>query len=237
VQLPASLARLAAEPALAAVILDVDGTLAPIVDRPEDARVPYETQAELERLRGRYGLVACVSGRSSVDARRIVGVDGIEYVGAHGLELAPAAAAWRGRLLDFARTVDWPVEDKGVTLTFHWRQADDQERAAERFEQVAVRARAAGLDARFGRKVLELRPPVRADKGTAVAALLHARRLRRAAYVGDDTTDVDAFHALRKLEIGVGVAVRSAELPLVLERAADVVVDGTTGVLELLRSL
>jgi trehalose 6-phosphate phosphatase len=237
VELPASLARLAAEPTLAAMILDVDGTLAPIVDRPEDARVPHETRAELERLRGRYGLVACVSGRSSADARRIVGVDAIEYVGSHGLELSPEAADWRERLLDFARTVDWPVEDKGVTLTFHWRRADDQEAAAEHFERVAARARAAGIDARFGRKVLELRPPVHADKGTAVAALLEARSLRRAAYVGDDTTDVDAFHALRGLEIGVGVAVRSPELPLVLEQAADVVVDGPPGVLELLRSL
>jgi trehalose 6-phosphate phosphatase len=237
VQLPASLARLAAEPDLAAVILDVDGTLAPIVDRPEDARVPFETRTELERLRGRYGLVACISGRSSADARRIVGVEGIEYVGAHGLELSPEAADWRERLLGFARTVDWPVEDKGVTLTFHWRGADDQEAAAERFEQVAARARAAGIDARFGRKVLELRPPVHADKGTAVAALLEARGLERAVYVGDDTTDVDAFHALRGLEIGVGIAVRSPELPLVVEQAADVIVDGPAGVLELLRSL
>jgi trehalose 6-phosphate phosphatase len=237
VQLPASLARLAAEPDLAAVILDVDGTLAPIVDRPEDAHVPYETRTELERLRGRYGLVACISGRSSADARRIVGVEGIEYVGAHGLELSPEAADWRERLLGFARTVDWPVEDKGVTLTFHWRQADDQEAAAERFAEVAARARAAGIDARFGRKVLELRPPVHADKGTAVAALLDAHNLERAVYVGDDTTDVDAFHALRQLEIGVSVAVRSAELPLVVEHAADMVVDGPAGVLDVLRAL
>jgi trehalose 6-phosphate phosphatase len=237
VQLPASLARLAAEPDLAAVILDVDGTLAPIVDRPEDARVPFETRTELERLRGRYGLVACISGRSSADARRIVGVEGIEYVGAHGLELSPEAADWRERLLVFARTVDWPVEDKGVTLTFHWRRADDQEAAAERFEEVAARARAAGIDARFGRKVLELRPPVHADKGTAVAALLDARNLERAVYVGDDTTDVDAFHAVRQVEIGVSVAVRSPELPLVVEQAADIVVEGPAGVLDLLRTL
>ena len=168
VELPPPLARLRAEPALAALLLDVDGTLAPIVDRPEDAAVPAETRAELTRLRDRYGLVACISGRSGDDARRIVGVDGIRYVGSHGLELAPEAAGWTGRLRDFASTVDWPVEDKGVTVSFHWRTAPDQEAAATYLETVAARAREAGLDARFGRKVLELRPPVRADKGTAV---------------------------------------------------------------------
>jgi trehalose 6-phosphate phosphatase len=237
VQLPAPLARLAAEPARAAVILDVDGTLAPIVDRPKDARVPAQTRVELERLRDRYALVACVSGRSGADARRLVGVDGLEYVGSHGLELDPDAAAWRDRLLEFARTVDWPVEDKGVTLTFHWRAAADQHAASARFEDVADRARAAGIDARFGRKVLELRPPVDADKGTAVAALLRARDLSRAVYVGDDTTDLDAFSALRLLELGVAVAVHSAEVPAALEQEADIVVDGPDGVLELLRSL
>ncbi len=89
-ELPPLLARLAEEPRAAALLLDVDGTLAPIVDRPEDAAVPPETRTELERLRGRYALVACISGRSGVDARRVVGVDGLRYVGSHGLELAPA---------------------------------------------------------------------------------------------------------------------------------------------------
>jgi trehalose 6-phosphate phosphatase len=237
VQVPDSLARLAAEPGRAAVILDVDGTLAPIVDRPEDSYVPAETQRELERLRDRYALVACVSGRSGEDARRLVGVGGIEYVGAHGLELSPEAAAWRERLVDFARTVDWPLEDKGVTVTFHWRTAEDQEAAESLLAGVATRARAAGIVARFGRKVLELRPPVHANKGTAVAALLESRGLTRAVYVGDDTTDVDAFHALRDLELGIAVGVRSPELPLVVEQAADLLVDGPAGVLELLRAL
>ena len=237
VQLAPELAALAAEPRLAALVLDVDGTLAPIVDRPEDAAVPPATRTELERLRRRYALVACVSGRSGDDARRIVGVDGLEYVGSHGLELSPEAAAWAGRLSAFAATVDWPVENKGVTVSFHWRTAEDQG-AAERFlHEVAGRARAEGFDARFGRKVLELRPPVDADKGTAVRALVSSRGLRRALYAGDDTTDVDAFRAVHELELGVAVAVRSAELPGPVEANADVVVDGTAGMLDLLSSL
>ncbi len=236
-ELPPLLARLAEEPRAAALLLDVDGTLAPIVDRPEESAVPPETRAELERLRGRYGLVACISGRSGVDAQRVVGVDGLRYVGAHGLELAPEAAVWADRLREFSSTVDWPVENKGLTVSFHWRTARDQEAAEAYLETVAERARQAGLDARFGRKVLELRPPVRADKGTAVAALLAESGLRRALYAGDDTTDIDAFRAVRKTELGVAVAVRSAEVPAGLTEQADVVVDGTAGVLELLRAL
>src|SRR5205085_683396 len=86
---------LAANPAEAAIMLDVDGTLAPIVARPELASVPDETRAELRRLVARYALVACISGRTGVDARKVVCVDGPGYVGVHGLELAPEAGCGR----------------------------------------------------------------------------------------------------------------------------------------------
>ncbi len=236
-ELSGDLARLAAEPSLAAVILDVDGTLAPIVDRPEDAQVPEAARSELDRLRRRYALVAAVSGRAGEEVDRLVGVDGIASVGSHGLELAPEARAWRDRLLDFAARVDWPAEDKGVTLSFHYRTAADPEGARALLERVAEAARREGIDARFGRKVLELRPPVAADKGTAVRHLLAKQGLRRALYAGDDTTDVDAFHAVHELELGVAVGVRSPELPVAVEEAADLLVDGTDGVLQLLRAL
>ena len=111
------LAALAEDPASAAVLLDVDGTLAPIAARPELARVPDATRAELARLVDRYALVACISGRTSGDAEALVGVDGIRYVGVHGLELAPEAERWRGPLREFAASVDWPVEaDKGTAV-------------------------------------------------------------------------------------------------------------------------
>jgi trehalose 6-phosphate phosphatase len=231
------LADLAAEPQRAAVLLDVDGTLAPIVERPAAARVPLETQAEVERLVARYALVACITGRTGADAKALVGVEGAVYVGVHGLEAEPEAQAWTERLRAFGASVDWPVEDKGVTIAFHYRLAEDTSRAVEYLQGVAERARAAGLVPHFGRKVLEIRPPVPADKGTAARRLLGERGLRRALYAGDDRTDLDAFHALDGLEVAVRVAVASDEAPEQLVRQADVVVAGPEALLELLREL
>jgi trehalose 6-phosphate phosphatase len=232
------LARLAEDPGRTAVLLDVDGVLAPIVELPQDAAVPPETRAELERLRGRYALVACISGRAGADARRVVGLDDLVYVGEHGLELVPEAVEWRGRLARFTATVDWAdVEAKPLTTTFHYRRAEDEAEAVRFLEAVATRARSEGLVARFGRKVLEIRPPVGANKGTAVAHLLGERGLVRALYAGDDTTDLDAFAALRGLELGVAVAVASAEAPAELREAADLVVGSPAEMLEVLRSL
>jgi trehalose 6-phosphate phosphatase len=237
VALPPLLAELARAPGEAALLLDVDGVLAPIVPRPEDARVPDETRRELGRLAGRYALVACVTGRASEDAKEIVGVDGVTIVGEHGLELAPDAEQWVGRLADFADRAGWPGERKRLTVSFHWRTAPDEQAAIAALARVAERARAEGLDPRWGRKVLEVRPPVRADKGTAVTRLLDERGLRRALYAGDDTTDLDAFRALDELDLGVRVAVDSAEAPPELRGAADVVVGGPAELLELLRGL
>jgi trehalose 6-phosphate phosphatase len=231
------LRRLAETPERAAILLDIDGVLAPIVRRPEDARVPEETRAELQRLAARYALVGCVTGRTRADAERIVGVPELVYVGSHGLELAPEAQDWRDRLHEFGRNADWPVEDKGLTVSFHYREVEDERAARARLEEIAEAAREEGLLARFGRKVLELRPPVDADKGTAVQALLIDRGLQRALYAGDDTTDLDGFRGLDGLELAVRVAVASAEGPPELREAADLVVDGPAGALELLRTL
>jgi trehalose 6-phosphate phosphatase len=230
--------RLAADPERAAILLDVDGALAPIVPRPEDARVPPDTQDELRRLHGRYALVGCVSGRAGDDARRVVGVAELVYVGNHGLELDPGAALWTERLVRFMSNVAWPdLEDKGLTVSLHYRNAPDQEAARKELEEIAARAREAGFVARFGRKVLELLPPIEANKGTAIRDLLAEHGLERALYAGDDTTDLDAFRALDPLELGVRVAVASPEGPRELEEAADLVVDGPPALLELLRRL
>jgi trehalose 6-phosphate phosphatase len=237
VPLPAPLAELASAPGQAAILLDVDGVLAPIVPRPEDARVPEEARAELRRLAARYALVACISGRSSDDARRIVGVSELTYVGEHGLELEPEAERWAGTIAAFADEAEWPAERKRLTVSFHWRMAPDERAAVNTLERLAARAEAEGLVTRWGRKVLELRPPVEAHKGTAVVRLLEEDGLRRALYAGDDTTDLDAFAALDGLELPVRVAVASAEGPPELREAADVTVDSPAELVALLREL
>jgi trehalose 6-phosphate phosphatase len=231
------LARLAEQPAATGLLLDVDGTLAPIVARPEDAVVPDETRGLLERLAGRYGLVACISGRPSDELAEIVAVDGVVYVGEHGLELDPRAAEWAPAIAEFADSVVWPAERKRLTVSFHFRTAQDEQAAVAELRRVADRAVAAGLRPRWGRKVLEVRPPLDADKGTAVRTLLDQQRLRRAMYAGDDATDLDAFRGLDGLDLVVRVAVVSDEGPSDLGRAADIVVGGPPALVGLLRRL
>jgi trehalose 6-phosphate phosphatase len=233
-----SIALLAQEPQRAAIFLDVDGALAPIVPRPEDAHVPPETQGELRRLHDRYALVACISGRAGDDARRIVGVPELVYVGNHGLELEPEADAWSERLQRFLAGVDWPrTENKGLTAALHYRDAEDEAAAVAQLDAIAARARETGLVARFGRKVLEILPPLHADKGTAVRRLLEERALHRGLYAGDDTTDLDAFAALDGLELALRIAVASAEGPAELRERADVILETPGELLELLRKL
>jgi trehalose 6-phosphate phosphatase len=232
-----ALELIASEPALAALLLDVDGTLAPIVADPRDSRVPDATRAELARLAGVYGLVACVSGRPAAVARAIVGVPALTYVGEHGLELSDEAQRWAPRIHAFAEAAGWPVEEKPLSAAFHYRTATDEKAAVRVLEAVAVDAHAEGFRTRWGRKVLEVLPPVDASKGSAVRLLLERHGLRRALYAGDDATDLDAFAALDGLEAAVRVAVSSAEGPSDLGTRADLVVGSPAALAELLAQL
>jgi trehalose 6-phosphate phosphatase len=233
-----ALARIAAEPGEAALFLDIDGVLAPIEERPEDARVPEETRRELRRLNKRYALVACVTGRPSEVAREIVGVEGLTYVGEHGLELDPEAQRWAEPIHGFAIEVPWvDVEVKPLSVAFHYRTALDPQQAREQLEAVAAGALDLGFRARWGRMVLEVLPPVEASKGTAVRHLLETTGLRRALYAGDDTTDLDGFTALDGLETAVRVAVVSPEGPTELGERADMIVGSPEVFRDVLRQL
>lgn len=206
--------------------------------RPQDARVPNGTRTVLADLARRYALVACISGRGGEDARRIVGVPELTYVGNHGLELDAAAETWRGRLAQFLATADWDrIENKGVSAALHFRDVDDEALAIDTLDRIAAAARAEGFVTRYGRRVLEILPPIDANKGTAVSKLLDAHGLERALYAGDDTTDLDAFRALEHLELGIRVAVASAEAPAELRTRADIVVEKPEGLTALLRTL
>jgi trehalose-phosphatase len=242
------LTPLTADPRRAAVVLDIDGTLAPIAPHPDQATVPTHTLQLLVRLIARYALVGCVSGRAASDAARLVPLEGLVISGNHGLEqlaggrvrVVPDAASFLhdvhrlGReLVPVAAAAGAWVEDKGATLSIHFREAPDPAgaRAALAREAVPV-VRDAGLVARFGRMTLEVLPPIPVDKGSAVRRLLAHRRIGVSLYAGDDTTDIDAFRV-----VDIAVAVRSAETPAGLVEAATFAVDGPEGVTELLREL
>jgi trehalose 6-phosphate phosphatase len=250
-----------ADPGRAAIFCDVDGTLAPIVQRPEDAHVPEETSRLLGRLARRYGCVACVSGRSVADVRRLVGVGGVAYAGSHGAELlepgsttprvAEAFKNWERQVKAFVaerdtaelRSLRIRIEDKGPIMTFHWRGAPDEDTARTHLEGLAQEAETAGLAIHWGRKVLEIRPPVPVNKGQAVRDLVLRAGVRTALFGGDDVTDLDGFAALETLveegtlEAAVRVGVRSEEGPPEIVRQADLVVDGIEGFQRVLAEL
>jgi trehalose 6-phosphate phosphatase len=245
----------------AAILFDIDGTLAPIVAQPSEARVPEGTRQLLIELARRYGVVACVSGRRASEARALVAIGTISYLGSHGSELLragwtepvldPSLEDWARRIHQFGREADTAdlrrrrvrLEDKGAILAFHWRGAPDEEAARAAIDAIAAKAEAAGLRTHWGRKVLEVRPPVRIDKGAGITSFLESEDVDVAMYVGDDTTDLDAFRALvqlvedGRLSQAIRVGVRSDEGPEAIVSEADIVVEGTEGVRELLLML
>ncbi len=256
--LAAALAPLLADPTRAAVLLDVDGTLAPIVRHADDAHVPEPTRTPLIAVAKKFGVVACVSGRRSAVARRIVSLGSITYVGNHGTEVLrggateaevdPEVAEWGARVRAWARRSQTEeldrlrvrAEDKEAIAGFHWRGAPDEEAAEAALRVLADRAEAEGFHTHWGRKILEVRPPVPMDKGRGITRLLGEAGLDVALYAGDDRTDIDAFDGLRALVAGgklgaaVCVGVASDETPPELEAAADLMVDGPAGVRDLL---
>jgi trehalose 6-phosphate phosphatase len=258
-----ALAPLRANPQRAAILLDIDGTLAPIVDHAADAHVPESTRQLLIGVARTFGLVGCVSGRRASEARAMVSIGTITYLGSHGVELLrsgwteavmdPGVADWVRRIHDFGREADTAdvrklrvrLEDKGAIVAFHWRGAPDEDAARAAIDAIAQRAEAAGLRTHWGRKVLEVRPPVKIDKGAGIRRLLDevGPEIDSAMYVGDDTTDLDAFRALTELVTegrltrAVRVGVASQESPSEITGEADIVVNGPEGVSQLLAAL
>lgn len=249
---------LRAEPAKTAILTDFDGTLAPIVERAEDAALPGAAREVLARLVERYGLVGAVSGRRAAEVRGLVEVDGLYYAGNHGLELLlpgdaeprpdPSVAGREREAAEFlAAVADGRLddvglrpEDKGPIQALHWRGAADEDQAELVAREIAVEAGRAGLEPRWGRKVLELRPMGGGGKDAAVASLLAEDGVDRAVYAGDDRTDVDAFRRLGELRDGgelrtaVRVGVLSAEGPPEIAEESDITVEDPAGWLEIL---
>jgi trehalose 6-phosphate phosphatase len=194
------------------LLLDCDGTLAPIVREPQQAVVGKRMSRALWSLAKMPSCVlAIVSGRSLEDVRRLVGIDGIYYVGNHGLEISGphiihtdrTAQNFRRSIGDIAQTlrrlesVGVTVEDKQLTLTVHYRRAALRSVPVIKSAVESVMRVYPHFEVTAGKKVLEIRPRTEWNKGLAVQWLINQLGSGLPIYVGDDLTDEDAFSRVR----------------------------------------
>ena len=225
------------------VFLDLDGTLAPIVARPELAQVLPEIPPLLARLAGRLDVVAVISGRPSHHVRDLLDVAGVVIVGTHGLEEErPMSPEALDELRAAAAVVGAWVEPKGAAAAVHFRGLEDPEAAETAVAgKLAIVAAAHDLEVVPGKRILELAPAGRPRKGGAVDRIARERELRAVLFAGDDVGDLDAFAALDRLRArGVwtcAVAASGPGVPREVEAAADLVVDGPHGIASLLASV
>lgn len=249
----AALARLEpilADPTRAGLFCDFDGTLSEIIDQPDLARPTDGSAAMLEDLARTIGLVGVLSGRPVAfleaffpGAVLLAGLYGLETVTAGVRRDHPLGGAWREVIDDVAASsiahgpVGMHVEEKGLSLTLHFRTHPELEAEVRAFaEKQAARS---GLQVRGARMSYELHPPIAVDKGTALLEL--SKDLSTVCFIGDDVGDLPAFDALDDLAARsvsvVRVAVRSTEESSELVERADILVDGPPGVHALLAGL
>lgn len=254
--LPLAEAALAASPA--GLVTDLDGTLAPIVPIPSEARPVQGTAQALVVLAGRLAVVAVITGRAAMDARRILGEAGnaVLVIGNHGLEwlvpgsdvpdvaegLRPLRSAL-GSLLERVRPLPGvDIEDKGLSATIHYRQAPAPDVTRVRLLTALGDPGGTAFELREGRRSIELRPVGRGDKGTALRAIVRRFGLRGLLVAGDDATDIDMFAAARELRSeGVGSVVIGVsggrEVPAAVAETADVVLPDPESFVRLLARL
>jgi trehalose 6-phosphate phosphatase len=225
----------------AAILLDLDGTLSSIADRPELARIAPGMREVLAGLVSAFELVAVVSGRPADAAEALIGVEGVRIEGSYGLADATVVPdEVCGAVAEVGAGLPGSfVEPKGPTIALHVRGTADPDAAEARASRaLASLAEAAAMRLIVGKRVLELVPRDAPLKDAAVRRLLSSVEVDAAMVAGDDAADLDAFAALDATGLpGVKVGVRGPEKPAAVLRAADVVVEGPLGMRELLRSL
>ena len=251
------LARQALAERPAGLLTDFDGTLSPIVADPGSARLADGAADALEALVNGLAVVAVVTGRAPLDARRMTGVPGLLVAGNHGTEwlepgaetpiISPDAVRVRHLLagvLDRVPDIDGvTVEDKGISATVHYRNVADPDAARD----VVLRALGGmpdGIELRRGRMSLELRPVGLGDKGAATRAIIERHGLRGVVVMGDDITDLDMFAAVDELRAAgrlhgaiIGVGGADAEVPPEVISASDVVLASPAEAAAFLREL
>ncbi|MBM4241996.1 MAG: trehalose-phosphatase [Euryarchaeota archaeon] len=218
------------------IITDIDGTISEIAPTPDKAVVSPVMRALLKKLAEKFKLVALVTGRCVEDAKRIVGVDGLLYVGNHGLEylkdgeifIEPEVRKYLPAINEVTRDIQKGelckidgiiFEEKGICFSIHYRLCEDPERAKEKVLDTLKNRKGSGdLKIKEGRRVVELRPPMGYDKGTILQKIVSDNHIEKLIYLGDDITDSDAFYKLKELKNeglidGESIFVASTEVP------------------------
>ncbi len=244
----------------AGIVTDIDGTIAPFALTPASAVVDARARDALVRLIPRLALVAALTGRRAMDGATLIGIPEMLVVGNHGMEtlkgtalsMEPSVAPYVvpvQRMLAQLREHDLPagtlIEEKGPTASVHYRLATDWVAARDwLFSLMTPLAAAEGLLLTEGRAIIEVRPPVPVNKGRALHYLRNEYALNTLIMLGDDLTDVDAFHALREMRAAgvvrgaaIGVLVAGGETPPEILQAADAIVTGVSGTADLLTAL
>jgi trehalose 6-phosphate phosphatase len=241
-----------------ALASDFDGTLSKIAPSPELASMHPGCRDSLAQLSEELPLVAVLSGRQVDEVRALVGLPGLVYIGNHGLErwekgeryVEPRVSQYAPvihRILERARQeLTLPgiaFEEKGVTASIHYRLAQHPAAARRRIASL-LRDLAAGTGVQVveGRRVVELRPPLDLDKGSALLDLLRKYAVRSIIYAGDDQTDLDAFRAIHHWGLpedrrALAVGIISSEMPPGLMEEADLAVEGVEGMARFLAML
>ena len=240
------------------LLVDFDGTIAEIAPTPDEATISTRSSQAIRRLANKLALVSVISGRSAQELAEKTGIEGVMYVGNHGveylidgrMEVAPEAAGYRDRLqramAGLKAAADGPGiiwQPKGFGISVHYRLADAPEDTRQRLaEALKSVPEIEELEVFWGKMVLELRPPVGLDKGYAVKKLCGDFNLDSAVFVGDDVTDADALTAIRQMRQSgalrcFGVMVAHADSPELLSREADYALEGVRGVEDFLEWL
>jgi trehalose 6-phosphate phosphatase len=238
-----------------AIVTDIDGTISEIAPTPEEAVVTNSMRKEMVKLKEKFQLVAVISGRSVLNAREMVGVEGLLYVGNHGLEFLkdsrhsvyPEVEKYlpqikkTGKKLkngDLSNINGLIFEDKGICYSIHYRLSNPSENAREKILNTLHNdPECKKLKISEGRQLVELKPPVSCDKGTILNNIIEQYNLQKIIYLGDDITDADAFNKLKELEKdgkvkGASILVLSNEIPSYVKKDSSFFVNSVDEVLK-----
>ena len=240
------------------LITDIDGTISQSAPTPQQAEVSPLCRQYLSALCNHLALVAAISGRPATEAKNMINIDEIVYIGNHGLERwSGGHSEFTKDAQDYFKVIEAAIEEltpllsikgisidnKRVTATIHYRLCHDPQ-SAERHILAAIEnsPHARGLRTIQGRMAIDLIPPVKVNKGTATLDLIQEYNLQGGVYLGDDLTDIDAFRAIHAachdLDFqGFAIGVISQEMPEKLAEEADFTLNGVDDVERFLKWL